>query len=265
LYEIANGRQRVSSWLRYFYPDPRASLRLFCFSYAGGTSGIFRLWPEHLPPSVELGAVELPGRGPRLREAAYSRLPDLVAAVAEALRPCFDKPFAFFGHSMGTLVSFELTRYLRRWYGLEPVHLFVSAGRAPQLPDPNRPIHTLPDSAFLEELRHLNGTPAAVLDNAEMMGLLLPSLKADFAVCETYIYAVEPPLSCSITAFGGLQDRVVSRDDLKAWRDQTRASFALRMLPGDHFFLHTARSLLLRTLSEELVQSAGMDARGQGP
>jgi medium-chain acyl-[acyl-carrier-protein] hydrolase len=153
---------------------------------------------------------------------------------------------------MGGLVSFELARLLRKKYNKSPVHLFVSGYRAPQVPDPDPPIHALPRPEFLEELRRLNGTPEAVLENTELMQLLPPAIRADFAVIETYAYIPESPLNCPITTFGGLQDREVSCDDLKAWIEQTNAAFSLHMLPGDHFFLQSAQPLLLQSLSQEM-------------
>jgi medium-chain acyl-[acyl-carrier-protein] hydrolase len=185
-------------------------------------------------------------------ETPITRLSPLVQALAQALVPLLDIPFAFFGHSLGALVGFELARELRRQSGVQPVRLFVSADRAPQIPLPERPIHALPEGEFLLELRRLNGTPGKVLEHAELMRIMLPILRADFAVYETYAYSAEPPLDCVISSFGGLQDRKVCRSDLEAWRDQTRASFSLRMFPGDHFFLNTNQSLLLQVLSQEL-------------
>lgn len=246
-----------NSWVTCPKPNPQAKLRLFCFHYAGGGALSFRTWSDSLPLTVEVCPIELPGRGFRLMEPPFTRLEPLIQAIAHALLPCLDKPFAFFGHSMGGLVSFELAQILRKKYDLSPVHLFVSGRRAPQVPDPKPPIHALAEPAFLEELRRLNGTPEAVLENAELMQLLLPTLRADFAVIETYVYAPEPPLDCPITAFGGLQDREVSCDDLKAWQEQTNAAFSLQMLPGNHFFLHSAQPLLLQSLSRELHRIAG--------
>lgn len=202
--------------------------------------------------ALEVCPVELPGRGKRITSAPFTRLQLLVQAIAIALLPYLDKPFAFFGHSMGGLVTFELARLLRKNYGISPVHLFVSGYRAPQVPDPDPPIHALPEPEFLEKLRRLNGTPKAVLENAELMQLLLPALRADFAVIETYAYTPESPLDCPITAFGGLQDREVPYDALKVWQEQTNAAFSLHMLPGDHFFLQSAEPLLLQLLSQEL-------------
>lgn len=241
-------------WVMCPKPNPQANLRLFCFPYAGGGALSFRTWPNGLPTTIEVCAVELPGRGTRMRLAPFTRLDPLVEAIAQALLPYLNKPFAFFGHSMGGLVSFELARLLRREYGLLPVQLFVSGRGAPQVPDLDPPIHALPEPAFLDELRRYNGTPEAVLENKELMQLLLPILRADFAVLETYVYATEPPLGCPITAFGGLQDCKVSCDDIEAWRNQTSTSFSLQMLPGDHFFLNSAQALLLQSLTRQLTR-----------
>jgi medium-chain acyl-[acyl-carrier-protein] hydrolase len=185
-------------------------------------------------------------------ESPFTRLSPLVEALAQALVPLLDKPFVFFGHSLGVLVGFELARQLRRQSGVQPDRLFVSASRAPQIPPRDRPIHALPEEEFMAELRRLNGTPGKVLENAELMQIMLPILRADFAVYETYVYSTEPPLDCFITGLGGLQDHKVSRGDLEAWGDQTSVSFSLRMFPGNHFFLNATQPLLLQALSEEL-------------
>lgn len=247
-------RLTFNSWVTCPKPNPQAKLRLFCFPYAGSGALSFRTWSDSLPLTVEVCPIELPGRGSRLRESPFSQLYPLIQELVRALHPYLDKPFAFFGHSLGGLVSFELAHQVRRDYGLNPVHLFVSACRAPQIPALRPPIHALPEPAFLDELRRLNGTPKTVMENAELMQLLLPTLRADFAVLETYVYTPKPLLDCPISGFGGLQDREVSCDELEAWREQTTAAFSLQMLPGDHFFLHSARSLLLQSLSHKLHQ-----------
>jgi medium-chain acyl-[acyl-carrier-protein] hydrolase len=185
-------------------------------------------------------------------EPPFTELSPLVQPLAQALLPLLDKPFALFGHSLGALVGFELARQLRRQSGIQPVRLFVSAVRAPQIPSRDRPIHALPEEEFLVELRRLNGIPRKVLEDVQLMQIMLPILRADFAVYETYAYSPEPPLDCLISSFGGLQDHRVSRGDLEAWHDQTRAVFLLRMFPGDHFFLNTAQQLLLQALAQEL-------------
>ncbi len=238
------------SWIPFRKPDPDARLRLFCFPYAGAGALIFRTWSDGLPRDVELCPIQLPGRGTRLMERPFTQLSPLVEALGQALVPLLDKPFAFFGHSLGSLVGFELARWLRRQHGVHPVRLFVSAGRAPQIPHRGPPIHALPRKDFLAELRRLNGTPSELLDHQELMEIMLPLLRADFALYETYAYSTEPPLNCPISAFGGLQDHRVNDSDLEAWRSQTSDSFSLRMLPGDHFFLN--QPLLLQVVSQEL-------------
>jgi medium-chain acyl-[acyl-carrier-protein] hydrolase len=240
--------------------NPQARLRLFCFHYAGGGPLIFRKWPDMLPSFVEVCPVQLPGRGSRLREPHFRQLMPLVEAVAENLQPYFDKPFAFFGHSMGAMISFELTRHLRREQGASPLQLFVSGRRAPQLPDTDPPTYDLPEKEFVEELRRLNGTPREALEHPELMQLVLPTIRADFSVCQTYVYTPEPPLNCPISAFGGLQDKDVGREKMEGWREQTNASFRLRMLPGDHFFLNTATDLLLHALTRDLAHLAQLAA-----
>lgn len=243
-----------NAWVTCPKPNPQAKLRIFCFHYAGGRASIFRTWTDSLPPTVEVCPIELPGRGTRLMEPPFTRLQPLIQALTQALLPSLIKPFAFFGHSMGALVSFDLAQALHKKYDLSPVYLFVSGHRAPQVPDPDPPIHVLPKTEFLDELRRYNGTPEAVLENTELMQLLLPTLRADFAAIETYAYTPLPPLDCPIAAFGGLQDWKTSYNALEAWGEQTNAFFSLEMFPGDHFFLHSAQSLLIQSISRKLHQ-----------
>ncbi len=237
-------------WLVHHKPNANAKLRLFCFPYAGGSGMLFQSWFRNLPRTVEVCPVQPPGRGHRLREQPFNRLEQLVQAAAEQLRPYFDLPFAFFGHSMGALISFELARLLRREGREQPRHLFVSGSNAPQLCSPDRLIHDLPEPELIEELLKLNGTPREVLDHPELMELMLPIIRADMAVCETYAYKPEPPLDSAISAFGGLQDPDVPRQGVRAWESQTSSSFAMWMFEGDHFFLHQAQPQMLRIIAE---------------
>lgn len=246
----------MSPYLSVPRPNPEARLRLFCFPFAGGNAALFRGWPALLPANVEVAAVQLPGRATRFREPPFQRMEPLVEALCEALLPALDRPFAFFGHSMGALVAFELTRRLRQLASarVQPALLFVSGRGAPQLPSRIPALHALPEPQFSAELRRLEGTPAAILDHAEMMALLTPMLRADFAVCETYVYRHEPRLTCPVSAFGGLDDATVPAEDLDAWREQTDAGFRLRQLPGKHFFVTSAAEQLLRALADDLEQ-----------
>jgi medium-chain acyl-[acyl-carrier-protein] hydrolase len=247
--------ETINPWINYVKPNPSASLRLFCFPYAGGNSYIFRPWLDRVPKTIEICPIELPGRGFQLKSTPYRQIKPLVKAIATAIRPYLDKPFAFFGHSMGGLVSFELALFVRRQYNLEPVHLFISGRHAPQTKDSKPPIHDLPQAEFIEELRQLNGTPEEVFSNNELMELLVPILRADFAVLENYHYTSEAPLNCPISVFGGLQDPEVRLEQLEAWREQTMSSFSLKMLTGDHFFIHSSQSLLPELIEQIAIYS----------
>ena len=244
----------ISPWVTCPTRRPRARLRLLCFPYAGGGASIFRSWPRSLPSDVQVCPIQLPGRESRLLESAFTELSSLTQTLAEVLHPFLDLPFAFFGHSMGALVGFELARQLRRQNSPEPVHLFVSGWRAPQLASKGAITHTLPEPQFLESLQNLNGTPQTVLQNPELMDLLLPILRADFALCENYVYYHEAPLNCPISAFGGIQDRLISHDELAAWRSQTSNSFSFQLFPGDHFFINSNRDSLLQAVADALSQ-----------
>jgi medium-chain acyl-[acyl-carrier-protein] hydrolase len=177
----------------------------------------------------------------------------LVCRIAEALAPRMDGQFALFGHSMGALIAFELAHVLRTDYGLSPMHLFVSAHRAPQIPDPDPPIYTLTEPEFWAKLRELNGTSSEVLAHSELLSAVQPLLRADFTLCDTYRYAPRPRLECPISAYGGLRDPEAGHDGLRAWQEQTSASFRLRMFEGDHFFLRSDFPILRDIIVDDLL------------
>ena len=248
-------------WLAYREVNPRARLRMFCFPYAGGGASAYRGWGASLPNDLEVCPVQLPGRESRLREPPFTQPAPLIQAIADALAPYMDMPFVFFGHSMGGMISFELSRELRRRGKTLPLHIFTSGRRAPQVPAREEPIHDLPEPEFIIKLRELNGTPEEVLQHAELMKLLVPILRADFSVNETYEYTQEEPFDLGISAFGGLGDVEVTKDDLELWRTQTRGRFRLRMLPGDHFFLHSAKDLMTEAIARDLAEIRGQTAQ----
>lgn len=241
-----------NSWITYSKLNINAKLRLFCFPYAGGGASTFRSWSEKITSDVEICPIELPGHERRIAEQPFNQLKPLVNELAHALLPYLNKPFAFFGHSMGGLVSFELAHLLYKNYDLSPRHIFISGRHAPQIPDSKLPIHHLNKSEFINEIAKLNGTPKAVLENVELMDLLVPVLRADFAAIENYVYTPKPRLNCPITALGGLQDLQVSYEDLQAWREQTNTNFSIKMFQGKHFFINSSQWLLLKYLDQEL-------------
>ena len=245
-------------WFRAIKPVARPSLRLFCFPYAGGSGSIYQGWPAGLPTDVEVWTAQLPGRGPRLQTPAQTRLGPLLEDLSAAITPWLDDaPFAFFGHSLGALVAFELTRRLRRIGAPQPVRLCVSGRRAPHLPEPAPPIHGLPDAAFIERVRRLNGTSNEVLENKELMALVLPSLRADFELAETWSFLEEEPLSCALTVCAGLAEFGLWRDDIESWAYQTEGQCDVHFFPGDHFFIHSAATKLVATIGQTLHTDLG--------
>jgi medium-chain acyl-[acyl-carrier-protein] hydrolase len=255
-----NGRgETTNPWFSRQTLGSDATLRLFVLPPAGGGSFIYHGWDEATPANVKVCPVHLPGRGGRLHEPAFTRLAPLVRSLGQAMSPYFNKRFALFGHSMGALVIFELSRYLRNEYGVEPQALFVSGGRAPDVPE-GRKDYLLPDGEFVEMLRELNGTPAEILDNQEALQLLLPVIRADFEVIQTYEYSEGRPLSSPIVAFGGTSDAGTPQEVIRPWSRHTTGSFSLTMLPGGHFFIDESRSELLRLLSRELQRITGAAA-----
>ena len=200
--EVAVDKQKKdNSWIVCPQPHPQARYRLFCFPYAGGGASIFNDWQAELPPEVELYALQLPGRENRLSESPQTRLKQLIETLIPIIKPDLDLPFAFFGHSLGAWIAFELIRELRRQKYPLPAHFFVSASKAPQLMDLKPPIHRLPDDKFLAKIKSFQGTPGAVLQDSKLMELFLPALRADFAVLETYFYAGVRPFKLSDYGF----------------------------------------------------------------
>ncbi|WP_353931560.1 thioesterase II family protein [Okeanomitos corallinicola TIOX110] len=245
-----------NSWITRPQPNPHAKMRLFCLPYAGGSAVIFRTWLKNLPPTIEVCPIEIPGRGRQMILPPHTKMPSLVAEIAKNIIPFLDKPFAIFGHSMGGQVSFELARLLRSDYQLKPIHLFISGRKAPQINSTKRKIYNLPDQEFWQEVNKLNGTPNEVIENAEMIEIFLPILRADFTVLETHIHTNQQPFDFPISVFGGLQDTEVPTYQLEAWREHTTANFSLQMLEGDHFFLRSNEKLLLSKISQQLRENS---------
>ncbi|MBR1001966.1 MULTISPECIES: thioesterase II family protein [Bradyrhizobium] len=238
-------------------------MNLICLPYAGGGASIYAAWQARLPDFIKVRAVQLPGRESRISEPACRDLDLLQNFIFESVQSCLDQPYVLFGHSNGALLAFELASRVRGRQFNPPLGLIVSASRSPQAKRPLRKVNNLPHGEFIAELKRIGGTPAEVLANPELMALVMPALRADFAINETYEYRAHPPLSCPIRAYGGADDRSVSSQDLEDWRQQTAASFSLRRFTGDHFFLRAARDELFQWLAHDIsdFQSGAVEWR----
>jgi surfactin synthase thioesterase subunit/glycosyltransferase involved in cell wall biosynthesis len=240
----------AGNWFSSVDERPDAKVRLFCFPHAGAGASAFRGW--RLPAEIAVCPVMLPGRESRLAETPFDSMAPLVEALSQSIEQHLERPFAFFGHSMGAVIAFELSRALRRRGRPLPLCLLVSGARAPQFRRGHVPPPPPSDTELLDQLRHLDGTPREVLGNDELMRMMLPAMRADTTLYRNYVYAEEPPLPCPIRAYGGLDDPNISRAQLEAWADETTADFKLRMFTGGHFYLNTNQAEFLEALAEDL-------------
>jgi acyl transferase domain-containing protein/surfactin synthase thioesterase subunit len=258
-------------------PNPSATVRLFCFHYAGGGAATFRPWADALDPAIELVAIDPPGRGSRVGEPPIENLDTFIGSVIAALAPYLDKPAALFGHCLGALLLFETARQLAARGPLPLAHVFVSGARPPHLLhregaferalladllrqpefDPLRPGHEQPEPVFAEMIRHFNiDATENFLKNAELRRLLLPAVRADFAMAAQYRYASTPPWNAPITCFLGSGDPYVSHEDTLEWGRYTRGGFHVWVRPTAHFLIVDERPFILDTINRALVLGA---------
>lgn len=239
-------------WLGYKTLNPKSKQRLFCFPWAGGSASGYKAFIKDLQDITEVCPVELPGRGTRLSEAPFKQMLPLVDELFKHLQPYFDRPFAFWGHSMGAILAFELTRKLYHRGKSLPTYLFLSGHRAPQLPNPDPTKHLLSDPDLAAHLQDLGGTPPEVLANPEMLQLILPAFRADLTALNTYQYKSDIPLLCPIYALGGIKDIMLGRNMLDPWRQQTAMKFNIQLFPGGHFYLNSVHPMLMQILRQTL-------------
>lgn len=244
-------------WFLCSEPHPAAQIRLFCFPHAGGSALLYRNWADLIRPEVEVICVEPPGRCARLREAPFTSMDCLVRAITEEITELLDKPFAFFGHSMGAAVAFELAHTLRSTHSVEPMHLFVAGHSAPQAFS-DRPTYNLPEPEFIEELCAFEGTPAEVVENPELLRLLLPLLRADFELVQTYQDFIRPKLNCPVTALGGAADKHVTVESLRQWSEKSSGAFYMRMFSGNHFFMRIHEKAVVGTVVTHLRRTTAL-------
>ncbi|PEW16212.1 thioesterase II family protein [Bacillus cereus] len=231
------------------------SMRLFCFHYAGGSASNFKKWANKLPEQVEVIAVQLPGRENRIMEKPFNNIQSIICELAVEILPLLDKPYVFFGHSMGALLSYEMSWYLKENFSTSPEKLIISSFRAPHLSPITNNIHDLSVPIFIEKLREMGGTSEEILSNQELMELIIPTIRADFEVCEKYVYKERNKLNCPIVAYGGTEDSRVRLEHLKQWEKHTSKAFKIQMLPGNHFYLKDVEKELLYLISKELLEN----------
>ena len=245
-----------TGWLFCPNKNPYAHLRLFCFPYAGKGASIFRSWSQAMPGWVEVCGVQYPGREQRLREVPFTSMTKLAEAAAIALHPYVDRPYVIFGHSFGALAGFEWVHHLRQLGCPAPANLVVAARRAPHLGERRPAITHLSQRDFITTVQHrYDGIPLEILRSPELLDLLVPTLRADIRLLETYAYVARPALSCPITCLGGLEDPEVKAQDLEGWRHHTTGPFDAHMFPGGHLFLHSAQAALLKHMIPLLAEA----------
>jgi medium-chain acyl-[acyl-carrier-protein] hydrolase len=245
--------------MQYPRPNPDAALRLVCLTYSGGRASVFKGLAARLPGDVELCAVEFPGHGRRLgSEPPLTCLRPLVEQLTDVLAGSVRPPFVLLGYSVGALIAFETAGEFARRALPGPEALFVAAARAPHLKSTRVPLHELSRAELVEGLHRLAGQHNPLLDNEELVDVMLPVLRADLGLDETYDRETTSPLHCPITAFGGSEDWTVPPPALQAWSEHTTGVFHAVTLPGGHFFLDSAPDLFAQAVT---AQIKGLDGR----
>ncbi|UQA94910.1 thioesterase II family protein [Streptomyces halobius] len=242
----------MGTWLRRHPVEGPVVSRLVCLPHAGGTAGSFAGWAGRLPAGVELIAVQYPGRQDRLAEEPIGDMAEMAEQVAQALRPLLDLPMAFFGHSMGTGLSYEVAGRLEREDGFVVDHIFVSARPAPHLIDGEHR-HRLSDEDLASAMRRLGGPDAEAFDYPGLLPLILPPLRADLALLDRYRPEQLTPLRAPLTAFGGESDDTCPVSELPAWEEATTAGARVRTFPGGHHYLRECEDEVIAAVSVEIL------------
>jgi surfactin synthase thioesterase subunit len=230
-------------------------LRLYCVPYAGGSAGIFNKWKGFLDEGIELYPVELAGRGRRSREPLYTTMEEAVDDVYNQLQSELDQhDYALFGHSMGSLIIFELYHKLMEKKHKKPFHVFFSGSRAPHLRNIDEDMHLLPDDEFLERIKNFGGTPEEFFTNNELLNIFLPILRADIKVVATYKCGKRTDrLDCPITVFGGTEDEI-NFESLVSWNEHTTKAGKVHLFPGGHFFINSNTQEVVQGINQTLMQ-----------
>lgn len=254
--------QSTNKWFPFAHNrDGRKHKQVFCFHYAGGSSVIFKQWAAASRP-VEFIPVELPGRGSRSAEVCLENFDQLTEQLLTGLLPAIDNhPFYFFGHSMGAVIAFEVAWHLQNRYRIHPEKLIVAGRHAPHQPDPSIFKSYMNDEALIRELKRLNGTPQAILENKEILGFLLPMIRSDYKLHESYRYRGQKLNKIPVVAHAGKHDHEANAVLMQHWREATDGDFALKEFDGNHFFVQKLGEEYLAELIREILQT-DYDERG---
>ncbi|MET7745664.1 alpha/beta fold hydrolase [Streptomyces sp. NPDC005385] len=244
-------------WLRRYGPAPTASeATLVCLPHAGGAPTFFRDWPALLTPAVDMVAVCYPGRQDRFDEPCVTDMRVMAGTVAAALTPLAERgPLALFGHSMGAAVAYEAARLLRSRHEVRPAYLFVS-GMVPPHRIPPGTRHLKSDADLAADLLEQGGTDAQVLADEELKALVMPAVRADYQLIETYRHTPAiGSLDIPITAYYGQDDARTPADAMPDWQLHTHAATATRCFPGGHFYLQQERRDVTMDIRDRLLAS----------
>ncbi|MBV9449641.1 MAG: thioesterase [Streptosporangiaceae bacterium] len=242
-------------WIRRYHPAPESKAQLVCFPHAGGSASFYFPVSAALTPAIDVAAVQYPGRQDRRAEPNVCSIPDLADAIFDAIRPLATRPLAFFGHSMGAILAYEVAVRLENSGAAPLARLYVSGRRAPSC-QRQESVHQRSDQAIIAELEHLSGTSSDLLADPEALAMILPAIKSDYRAIETYRPLEARAVRAPVTAIIGAEDSRVTVDEAKAWHRYSTASFDLRVLPGGHFYLVDCRQEVIRLIAEDLVFQA---------
>ncbi|GGM70998.1 thioesterase II family protein [Dactylosporangium sucinum] len=246
--------QDSTTWIRRFHPAGDGSTRLVCLPHAGGSASFFFPVSASLSPRLEVLAVQYPGRQDRRHDPVIDDVHLLADRVTAALQPYADRPLALFGHSLGATLAYEVALRLEAARDEPVAHLFASGRRAPSRYR-DEDVHKRGDAALMAELRMLNGTETALLDDPETRAMVMPSIRSDYKAIETYRHRPGGRLKAPVTAITGDDDPKTSLDEARDWAAHTTGPFRLEVLPGGHFFLIPRAAQVLRLISETLTPS----------
>ena len=245
-----------SKWFVNYTNNNYAVTRLFCFPPAGGSASYFRTWKNKLTTKSNLFAIQLPGREKRTSESFFMNIEEIVDSIHKDILIYLDKPYVFFGHSLGALISFEVVRRLAYNKLPQPKFLILSGRAAPHLKLENiDKISCLKDESFINKIDSFGGIPQELKANKDFLELILPRLRADFRIAETYNYQNALPIESDIIRLCGEQDKYVVKSNIDEWGKHTTGKLFKYMFPGGHFFINSFSSDIVNIVNEALGKS----------